>query len=72
MTGVVDIQSHYYENGNVQMSVHRELTPLSIPLDERASSNVIQAIASFEDSLQTNLKEVFSSMQKDALKVCVL
>lgn len=69
MTGVVDIQSHYYENGNVQMSVHKELSPLSITLDDKAAVKVIQEISSFEDSLQTHLKEVFSSMQKDALKV---
>lgn len=66
---MVDIQSHYFENGNVQMNVHRELSPITIPFDNRSGSEIIKAIGSFEDNLQTSLKEVFSSMQKDALKV---
>lgn len=53
------------------MTVHRELSPITLAFSEKAADEVIQAIGSFEDSLQTSLKEVFSSLQKDALKVYV-
>lgn len=65
----MDIHSHYFENGNVRMDVHKELSPTSQPFTPDAAAEVFKAIGSFEDSLQEGLQEVFTSMKQDALRV---
>ena len=68
--GMVDIASHYFENGNVRMEVHKDMNPISIALDGHStSSSVFTAIASFEDEVQEGLLAAFSSMKQDSLKV---
>lgn len=51
------------------MSVHRELEPVVLNLSDKSGCEIMDAVGSFEDSLQTGLKDTFSSLQKDALKV---
>ena len=68
--GMVDIASHYFENGNVRMEVHKDMNPISIALDGISTpSSVFNAIASFEDEVQEGLLAAFSSMKQDSLKV---
>ena len=65
----MDINTHYFENGNVRMDVHKELTPASFPLSSTTAASVFAQITAFEDALQEGLQEVFTSMKQDALKV---
>ena len=65
----MDISTHYFENGNVRMDVHKELTPSSLPLSSTTAASVFTQVAAFEDALQEGLQEVFTSMKQDALKV---
>ena len=65
----MDINTHYFENGNVRMDVHKELSPSSLPLSSATATSEFSQIAAFEDTLQEGLQEVFTSMKQDALKV---
>lgn len=70
MAGMVDIASHYFENGNVRMEVHKDMDPVSISLSEKpAPTSVFTTIATFEDEVQEGLLAAFSSMKQDSLKV---
>ena len=70
MVGMVDIASHYFENGNVRMEVHKDMNPISIAFEgNQTPSSVFNAIASFEDEVQEGLLAAFSSMKQDSLKV---
>ena len=53
------------------MNVQHSLPSTSIPFSgtSKDASEIIAKISTFEDNLQSSLKEVFNSFQKDALKV---
>ena len=73
MAGMVDIATHYFENRNVRMDVHRDMGPTSISYPASgASRTVFQKIASFEVGVQEGLLSSFSSMKQDSLKVAPL
>lgn len=52
---------------NVQHSL--PITSLALSGSSNDASVIMGRIGTFEDNLQSSLKEVFNSFQKDALKV---
>ena len=73
MAGLIDIATHYFENGNVRMDVHKDMDPTSLSYPASGVSQaVFQKIAAFEDGVQEGLLSSFSSMKQDSLKVRIV
>ena len=51
------------------MNVHHDLPAMDMGKKEEMGSAIIETISSFEDKLQSGLKDYFCSM--DSLKVCL-
>lgn len=70
LSGKIQLQSHYYESGNVQMhSNHDVASTIEIGADDQATAvNISAAIAVAESTYQQSIDDAFITMSDTALK----
>lgn len=67
--GLIKVQVHYYEDGNVQLVSHKEIKiPLEITTPENTAAAFVKAIADAEHVYQSNLSEDYISMSDTTFK----
>lgn len=65
ITGSIQVDVHYYEDGNVALSTEKHL---SLSVSSLSASAIISKIASAERDYQEELNRAFSRMAEEAFK----
>lgn len=69
LTGNVKIRGHYFEDGNVQLQVDKEIPATTISgSGDKYAVEVVKAIAEAEQTLQRGLEESYQSMSETTLQ----
>ena len=70
MAGAIDVSTHYFENGNVRMDLHKDMPIARLSLStNQLGEELFKLIGEFEDKVQQGLGDAFASLQQDTLKV---
>lgn len=65
VTGKINVDVHYYEDGNVALNTTK---PISVPISSLSAETVISRIAAAERDYQENLNRAFVQMAEEAFK----
>lgn len=65
MNGVVKINNHYFEEGNIQFNLSKNFGPLA--LEAADGPNIVKAIKKAETDYQAAIEEVLEGGLKDGL-----
>nr|XP_054751489.1 F-actin-capping protein subunit alpha-1-like [Lytechinus pictus] len=67
--GLIKVQVHYYEDGNVQLVSHKEVKfPLEISTPENTAAAFVKAISHAEEVYQSTLTEDYGTMSDTTFK----
>uniref|UniRef100_A0A7R9YCR6 F-actin-capping protein subunit alpha n=1 Tax=Pinguiococcus pyrenoidosus TaxID=172671 RepID=A0A7R9YCR6_9STRA len=68
LTGKVKIRGHYFEDGNVQLQVEKDIPAITVARGSKQAEEVVKAISEAEQALQRGLEESYQSMSETTLQ----
>lgn len=68
LTGTIKVRAHYFEDGNVQLQVAKDVDAATVGGGDGMAVTVVEAVTAAEQAMQQGLEEAYSNMSQEILK----